>query len=204
MLTTILQTLLTGKTQQKTITIASISDGTPLPVGLTEFSSQCDQRKVYLNWTTETETNNDYFSIEKSTDGQHFAPIAFIAGQGSKSTATEYTYTDHNAFTGISYYRLSQTDYDGTHSVLKTISSNCESDLTITFHSNPTKGGVFVSLNGKTEETVEINVFNLFGQHISTHHIKGSDWIDLPNTNGIYLMKYTLNGIQSTEKIVKY
>lgn len=186
------------------ITIGSISDGTPLPVGLTEFSSQCDQRKVYLNWTTETETNNDYFTLEKSSDGQHFEPMAFITGQGSKSTATEYNHTDHNALSGISYYRLSQTDYDGTHRVLKTISSNCESDLAITFHPNPTKDGVFISLNGKTEETVEINVFNLFGQHISTHYINGSDWIDLPNTNGIYLMKYTLNGIQSTEKIVKY
>ena len=186
------------------ITIGSISDGTPLPVGLTEFSSQCDQRKVYLNWTTETETNNDYFTLEKSSDGQHFEPMAFITGQGSKSTATEYNHTDHNALSGISYYRLSQTDYDGTHRVSKTISSNCESDLAITFHPNPTKDGVFVSLNGKTEEALIINVFNLFGQHISTHYINGSDWIDLPNTNGIYLMKYTLNGIQSTEKIVKY
>lgn len=184
-------------------TIASVNAATPLPVGLIEFSSNCENRNAILNWSTASETNNNYFTIEKSVDGYNYEEIATIDGQGNKNTETLYEYLDLRFSLGISYYRLSQTDFDGTKTILKTISSNCNSDFDISIHPNPTKDGVYVTLNNEKNGVFDIHVYNLLGKHISTHNIMSSTWIQLPETNGMYLLKYNIDGIEKVEKIVK-
>ncbi|RYM35165.1 T9SS type A sorting domain-containing protein [Brumimicrobium glaciale] len=184
-------------------TIGSIKSATPLPVELTEFSSNCESRFVNLKWTTASETNNDFFTIEKSTDGYDFETSALIDGQGNKSTASNYEYHAFDRQMGISYYRLSQTDFDGTVEILKTISSNCSGDFEISIYPNPTKEGVFVSLNSSAEKEFEIFIYNLLGKEISSHKINGSTYVPLPYASGVYLFKYKINGIEKIERIVK-
>ncbi len=185
------------------ITIGSVNAGTPRPVGLIDFTASCKTKKVELDWTTATETNNDYFTIEKSIDGERFEVIAKIDGQGTKTTDSEYSFTDYGSYVGISYYRISQTDFDGKETMLKTISSNCSSNEEISFHPNPTKDGVYVTFNAEKNKTIEIRVSDLLGKTISTHEINSSSWIPLPSVSGIYLLKYNINSSTKVEKIIK-
>ncbi len=106
-----------------------------LPIELTAFKGTCKTDKAYLSWTTASETNNDYFTIEKAVDGVTFSPIATIPGSGTSSQPNNYSYTDENAFIGFAYYRLKQTDFDGNYAysyIVPTIcSSDCISDITV-------------------------------------------------------------------------
>lgn len=70
---------------------------------------------VQLDWETETELNNDHFIVERSADGALFEPILRVAGSGNASSATRYQTLDQQPFSGRSWYRLKQVDYDGTY-----------------------------------------------------------------------------------------
>ena len=72
-----------------------------------------NNNQVNLAWTTASETNNDYFTIQKSKDAQIFEDVFVVDGAGNSSTIINYFDIDKSPYTGISYYRLKQTDFDG-------------------------------------------------------------------------------------------
>lgn len=112
-----------------------------LPVELINFEAEKINSGVKLMWSTATEVDNDYFILEKSSNGQHFTEIAKIIGAGNSSFTTKYSYTDNSPLEGISYYRLSQVDFDGKR---------------VTFPPVP------IRTTGKTKNEVQIlrNLFN--------------------------------------------
>ena len=86
---------------------------TPLPVELLEFKAVAYENYNYLTWSTASESNNDYFTIEETWCGVNFYSISNIKGAGNSTTKLFYEYYDYNILNGIKYYRLKQTDYDG-------------------------------------------------------------------------------------------
>jgi len=89
----------------------------PLPVELVFFDANMHRNgHVKLNWSTSSEINNDFFSLEKSKDGIEFFSFATVQGAGTTSQPKDYEYFDENPFKGITYYRLKQTDFDGRYS----------------------------------------------------------------------------------------
>ncbi len=88
--------------------------GNPLPVELVSFEGAASNGNIALWWTTETELENDYFDIEKSRDGYQFSPIGRVEAAGSTSRTQEYQFVDTKPYPGLNYYRLRQTDLDGT------------------------------------------------------------------------------------------
>jgi len=87
-----------------------------LPVKLVSFSAELDQPSVKIKWTTATETNNDFFSIQRSTDENQWTVIKKIKGAGNSNNLVSYETYDDVPVNGTSYYRLAQTDLDGTTS----------------------------------------------------------------------------------------
>lgn len=87
-----------------------------LPVELLSFSGKNSGEENHLEWMTASEINNNFFSVEKSMDGVHFDPIATVDGAGSSTTLHTYHYTDGflSGSSGLYYYRLKQTDYNGS------------------------------------------------------------------------------------------
>jgi hypothetical protein len=79
---------------------------------------------VDLEWKTQSETNNDFFSIERSLDATSWETVASMKGNGTSTELHSYLYTDKNAPEGLIYYRLIQTDFDGKSVVSKIISVN--------------------------------------------------------------------------------
>jgi hypothetical protein len=95
-------------------TIGSVNTtSTPLPIGLLSFTAAAKEKQVEIKWCTVSEKNNDYFTIERSASGVGFTELIRIAGAGTYSGILNYSTIDHNPFSGKSYYRLKQTDFDG-------------------------------------------------------------------------------------------
>ncbi len=94
----------------------------PLPVELVAFSARVVQNQVELYWRTSSETNNDYFTVERSLSGEYFAELGSVIGKGTTSAVNEYHFVDADPQPGILYYRLKQTDYDGTSSFSTVVS----------------------------------------------------------------------------------
>jgi hypothetical protein len=85
----------------------------PLPVSLLFFSAKTLQNSVQLQWATAAEINNDFFTIERSMDGHNWEAISYIHGAGNANYVINYEFVDQFPVSGISYYRLKQTDFDG-------------------------------------------------------------------------------------------
>lgn len=78
------------------------SDGSPLPIELLDFNATLVENTVVIDWTTASETNNDYFLIERSFDGNSFNTIAQEKGAGNSTQTQTYTITDPSPVEGIS------------------------------------------------------------------------------------------------------
>ena len=109
-------------------TLATGPTATALPIELLSFSGDKKDRKNILNWTTASEINNDYFTIEKSYNGFDFEWVGTQKGAGNSNQIINYSLTDHNIRETINYYRLMQTDFDGEYVFSKTISIDNRND----------------------------------------------------------------------------
>lgn len=105
---------------------AIISYISALPIELVSFKASIADSEVNLNWTTATEVNNDHFSIERSRDGREFEVIGNVKGAGNSSGTKNYAFIDQHPYTGTSYYRLKQIDYDKkfAYSQIETVKFN--------------------------------------------------------------------------------
>jgi len=96
----------------------------PLPIELISFDAKLDGKVVKLFWKTASETNNNYFTIERSADGTDFTIITKVDGAGNSTNIRSYSAVDTDPLSGYSYYRLKQTDYDGKFTYSKIVSIN--------------------------------------------------------------------------------
>lgn len=112
---------------------------TVLPVELLRFEAIYNQGNVELNWTTGSEVNNSHFDIQRSSNGIEFETISTVYAAGSTTSITDYMEMDYNPFSGMSYYRLKQVDYDGEEEIFTTIPvQNLESnESTFSIFPNP-------------------------------------------------------------------
>lgn len=85
----------------------------PLPVKLNYFKAKLNAGVVRLEWSTASEVNNNFFTVEKSQDGIHFEDLIRIPGAGNSTVTKNYKTYDAHPYSGVSYYRLRQTDFDG-------------------------------------------------------------------------------------------
>jgi hypothetical protein len=83
-----------------------------MPIELLNFEAKLNGKVVDLFWSTASEVNNDYFTVERSKNGIVFEKVLEIDGAGNSASTLSYSTIDKNPFTGISYYRLKQTDFN--------------------------------------------------------------------------------------------
>ena len=115
-----------------------------LPVSLTSYNlNLLKTGKVALDWKVSSETNNNFFRIERKSEDGDFKEIAKVNSKGSG--ANSYQFVDGTASIGNNYYRLSQIDLDGTTEILDTkiISVGLIKEAPITVYPNPIVGEGF-------------------------------------------------------------
>ncbi len=94
---------------------------TPTPIEMLRFDGNCVGNSIALNWSTATETNNDYFDVERSIDGITYSNLGTLNGSGNSTHVIHYEFDDTDPFAGTNYYRIKQTDFNGQFSFSKII-----------------------------------------------------------------------------------
>lgn len=139
-----------------------------LPIELLSFTArEVENNNVILKWSTESEINNDFFTIEKTKDGTDFTEVTVVNGAGNSNATLHYTTVDDNPYQGLSYYRLKQTDFNGKYeySQLATVNFDAASETTI--FSDPSKNNIlYVSINGIEGKEIQLSIYNSLGQHV--------------------------------------
>lgn len=144
--------------------ISSI-DGTntPLPIELTSFEGIGEGALVKLLWTTASELNNDFFTVERLNADLRFDPITRVNGHGTVRDKQSYFAYDQNPQEGTNYYRLKQTDFDGTATFSEVISVEVtESGNALIVYPNPSQGeNLTVKLNAlKPDQHVQLTILS--------------------------------------------
>ncbi len=181
----------------------SLTKTISLPVVLSYFNTSYINDVVILNWITNSEQNNDYFTIERSNDGINWEEASTIDGAGDTEITSYYTAEDSPPYAGKVYYRLKQTDYDGTftYSAIKVVIISA--DVYITIYPNPANGYFWISNLDPT--TSEIAVLNQFGKSIpfSSTAYEKKIRIDTESFKpGVYLVQILTGTTTITKKVV--
>jgi hypothetical protein len=179
--------------------IATFSSTVALPVELTAFTAKKQGNNIQLNWATASEENNDFFTIEKSLDGENFKAIGTKAGAGNSLEAKEYSFIDTKPANGANYYRLKQTDFDGQFTYSEVVSVDFKTKVQATIFPNPTSERL--TINTETQDVVNIRIFNVNGQMIyqNTQRIENQTEINLSElTVGTYFLMITNDATQAT------
>ena len=148
-------------------------DCTPvfLPIELHSFTGMNQGDVNVLNWITSSELNNDYFTIERSVNGFDWELVDYVDGAGTSYHARLYTLTDETPFFPVTYYRLSQTDFDGAkkrHNVIAINSEKTfEGDLVSNLFPNPSDSyATFVYNSHDSETPLVVSIINEVGASV--------------------------------------
>lgn len=141
----------------------------PLPIELLFFKGICINQNILLKWSTATEINNHFFTIEKSENGISWTIITNLNGAINSSVVHNYNYTDQLLKKGNFYYRLKQTDLDGEFKYSPTIYiKNCGNDNygSIQFYPNPTSGNFKLLYTGNRSQVQSTQIINALGEKV--------------------------------------
>ncbi|GEM_PF-3467231 len=182
-----------------TISLACLAQ----PIELEYFSGRYTEEGVLLDWATATETNNDFFTIERSADGLNFKAIAEIDGAGTSFFTQTYDYLDREAVllkeAGTLYYRLKQTDFDGATSYSDLITVQVEGFAEFEIPAvSLREGGTHLQFQLQNSQNGQalLSIYRLDGQqvfHTTLATSKGLQTyqVDLPEalSSGMYLLR---------------
>jgi len=173
-----------------------------LPIELQSFTSDCQKRNVVLNWSTASELNNDFFTIDRSTDGKNWEVIGIADGMGNSNRNQYYSFTDESPLKGKSYYRLKQTDFDGQDTYFNFISTSCGRHGEFSISPNPSSSGSF-TITGP-EQNRDVVIMDALGKIIYETKIKDVETqIDLSNQiSGFYMVSVSSGFGISSKKII--
>jgi len=195
-----------------------------LPIELISFdATKINETSVKTYWQTATEINNDYFTVERAAPsnspnggGLNWEEIGVVDGAGNSSSVLSYQLLDNQpsqySHLNTLYYRLKQTDFDGSYSYSNIVAVNFDDASASGFniYPNPTTGdNINISLSGKMNSEVLIIVRDVLGKELyakgfimndETMTIKLSDGFSL--AAGVYTITASTNDHLVSKKIV--
>ena len=142
-----------------------------LPIELAAFGAVRIDSGVEIKWATATETNNDYFTIERTNDlTMGYTQIGVVRGAGNSNIALSYTYSDKMPLKGGSYYRLRQTDFDGSTKTFDPVFVEGASNSGVKIYPNPSSDNkIYIKLNREDVNTTVIKVYDMNGSEVKTN-----------------------------------
>lgn len=179
------------------ITCPMVPSPSPLPIDLISFEGKEKEHSISLAWTTASERENDYFTLERSSDAENFETIGTILGSGTSTTPIEYSIEDFQATAGVNYYRLSQTDYNGTKETFDVIAvmNNKQSEVSSNIFPNPTQDGK-ITLRVQAEKNAKLSysLYLMDGRFIETKTFSDKTIeLVLPSEKTSYLIQVMAN-----------
>ncbi len=174
-----------------------------LPIELVYFHAEAKGDRVMLTWKTVAEINNDYFTVERSIDGMNWESVIEVQGEGNSSEARFYEARDDRPYPGLSYYRLKQTDFDGTSTYSNITAVQVITDKPYKMYPNPASNHITFIFN--SDEKTFIRMTNQLGQQIFIEWVEGTRFANF-NTSGLhkglYLIYINRGNNSFTEKVI--
>jgi hypothetical protein len=183
----------------------------PLPIELVRFTAAQKGESALLSWTTGSEIDNDYFTVERSDDAINYQMIGIVKGAGNSLYATDYTYIDKQPLPGQSYYRLKQTDFNSHFEIFPPVGFSLAKDFPWLVYPNPAEGQVYISFYSQEEglpKLATIEVTDLLGNQVIHKSVRcGNSPINIFDTGdivakGYYNLKITEGSHSKFEKLI--
>ncbi len=189
-------------------TMVLVTQDDELPISLVSFESSCLAQGTALSWSTATEENSAYFTIERSFDGVNFTTIAKVKAAGNSNSTLDYSYIDTTSYSTTAYYRLSETDMNNNQKYFQIITADCHntvSPFAMSIYPNPNQGNYLnVHLTGlQNNAAIQIRVIDMLGRQVMPSSNVAADengslatQLDLNNTlaKGMYLIVIQTDG----------
>jgi len=135
-----------------------------LPVELINFSAVPEIKGVLTSWTTASETGNDHFTVERSYDGRDYISIGTLVGAGNSSSTLNYSFEDKEAMPGLIYYRLRQTDWNGSSTTSSPVIVRYQPGRgTMYFVPNPGHDRTDLIYNAPASSKTSIKIYDMQG-----------------------------------------
>jgi hypothetical protein len=157
----------TGEVEDYPIIIA----GSVLPVEFASFTTKLQNDKTtLLKWKTASEYNCDFFEVQHSKDALEWENIGSVKGSGNTHWISAYSFVDPNPFSGFTYYRLRQVDFDDRFrfselATVKNDTTEIEVNGYVTVFPNPTKEEIWIKTENKKKDA-DVQVYNYVGQNM--------------------------------------
>jgi len=177
-----------------------------LPVELMDFSGAYQQGKVQMQWNIASQTNNRHYTIRKSENANDFLTLATI--QNIDDAEKVYHYTDYNPFAGYNYYKLFQTDLDGTTKELKTIAVYAGLNTEYLQIYKNAEGNLSIKLNHPISKSAELKLLTVEGRVIHQQQISIAEKVAVLSKNsissGIYIIQVVFDNNETVSKKIIY
>ncbi len=191
------------------VTLTNITGGcVVLPIVLTSFDVVEDNGVVNIFWTTSVERDNDYFTIERSSDGINFTVIEKVISRGNSSVRTDYSVKDLKPEAGLMYYRLKQTDLNGssTVSAVKTFYFTNNQDFNFNLVPNPSdESGFSLFFNQNPIQNYTLTIKDIAGKMIFKKEIFDKNnqvKVDEILESGLYFVEVISKNKNITKKLI--
>lgn len=181
-----------------------------LPVELLSFTLSCKDKQAEVKWSTATEVNNDFFTVERSADALNYVPLGTVTGAGNSSSVQNYSFMDTDPLSGTSFYRLKQTDFNGYTETFQAASiSSCtgEGGVSVVIGNGIGNGNIWVSINDAEGQDVLVGITDILGRKVyakELRNIPGSYLLnaDLQLAPGVYVVNAATASDSFSKKIV--
>ena len=182
-----------------------VDNSKPLPVEWLDLSADCNHGDITIKWSTASEQNSDYFTVEKSFDGTNFTSIATVAAAGNSSTVKNYSAVDADPYSDVSFYRVKETDFNGAFIYSATVTSTGCTGNDITIYG--TGDDISIGINAIEDGQYNIEMYDLLGQKLmsETKNVAAGNSTFKLNTgnfaSAIYIVKIFNSNNSVTKKI---
>ena len=182
----------------------------PLPIDLLSFNAKAERDRVRIFWTTASEINNDFFTVERTVDANEYSFIDKVKSKGNSNNLTDYYTYDYKPLLGTQYYRLKQTDYDGkfTYSQLVPVTFGKPDEFEIVSVSNNANGSHTVYFKYDSENMLTYKLVDILGKLVfskdKVSSIIGVNAIELKDgiAPGVYTLLITDGDRMVSRKII--
>ncbi len=171
----------------------------PLPIVLISLEGIPQTHYNQITWATTSETNNDYFLLQKSEDGKKWIEISKIKGAVNSTEAKKYNYDDYAISSLSNYYRLKQIDIDGkiTYSKIININNTNFENKGLHIFPNPTNG--IITVENPLQNTV-LELFDTNGKKVKS--AVSNSFSSQINLNGLPSGTYFLSNKTNVKKVI--
>jgi len=191
--------------------LIALKPPTNLPVSLLNFTGDCKEGNKTLSWSTASETNNNYFIVERSTDRSNWTVVEKVSGAGNSNTIQQYSLTDLSAEGETIYYRLTQVDFDGASETFDVIAVSCENkNPEISCYPNPFSDQLVVTLQNIGAEQGSLVLRDVTGRVIMQRELSTDDFsqqsvaLTLSEiASGVYSLEFRAGSYEKTMRVVK-